>query len=420
MPVAAPRKGTLIVRLLGRTVGRLDYSSHHNEMRFSYDPEYLADSMSMPLSRSLPLRSEPFDTETTTVFFENLLPPDQVRRKLGPILHVSRHNIFGFLEALGGDCAGAISLWPEDTPQEEESAARLEMLDEDAAGMVLKSLRKRPLYVNGVAGYRISGSGAQNKLIARIADGRIALPLFGMPSTHIIKPPAEDYADSVFNEFFSMSLAARLGLKTAKCGLMRIKGDTYYWTERYDRESVGGEVRRLHQEDFCQLLGVDPSVKYESEGGPNLNQCFKLLRELELTAADIIQFLDKVIFNFIIGNGDAHAKNFSILYTNEGPRLAPSYDLLATVVYKQIKPRMAMKISNHKDFKFLTAKHFFDLAEEVQLSKRLVKAELTKVASKVLDKIDPLQAKLSEEYPSSIYQEISNGIKLRASRLTNL
>ena len=168
------------------------------------------------------------------------------------------------------------------------------------------------------------------------------------------------------------------------------------------------------------MLGVDPSVKYESEGGPNLNQCFKLLRELELTAADIIQFLDKVIFNFIIGNGDAHAKNFSILYTNEGPRLAPSYDLLATVVYKQIKPRMAMKISNHKDFKFLTAKHFFDLAEEVQLSKRLVKAELTKVASKVLDKIDPLQAKLSEEYPSSIYQEISNGIKLRASRLTNL
>ena len=102
MPVAAPRKGTLIVRLLGRTVGRLDYSSHHNEMRFSYEPEYLADSASMPLSRSLPLRSEPFDTETTTVFFENLLPPDQVRRKLGPILHISRHNIFGFLEALEG------------------------------------------------------------------------------------------------------------------------------------------------------------------------------------------------------------------------------------------------------------------------------------------------------------------------------
>ena len=71
MPVAAPRKGTLIVRLLERTVGRLDYSSHHNEMRFSYEPEYLADSASMPLSRSLPLGSEPFDTEVTTVFSMN-------------------------------------------------------------------------------------------------------------------------------------------------------------------------------------------------------------------------------------------------------------------------------------------------------------------------------------------------------------
>ena len=135
MSVSVPRKGVLIVRLLGQTVGRLDYSSHHNEMRFSYAPEYLANSNSMPLSRSLPLRSEPFDTETTTVFFENLLPPDQVRRKLGPILHISRHNIFGFLEALGGDCAGAISLCPENATQDEESVARLEMLDEDAAPM---------------------------------------------------------------------------------------------------------------------------------------------------------------------------------------------------------------------------------------------------------------------------------------------
>ena len=300
MSVSVPRKGVLIVRLLSQTVGRLDYSSHHNEMRFSYAPEYLANSNSMPLSRSLPLRSEPFDTETTTVFFENLLPPDQVRRKLGPILHISRHNIFGFLEALGGDCAGAISLCPENATQDEESVARLEMLDEDAAVMVLRSLRKRPLYVNGVAGYRISGSGAQNKLIARIVDGRIALPLFGMPSTHIIKPPAEDYVDSVFNEFFSMSLAARIGLKTAKCGLMRIKGDPYYWTERYDRESVGGEICRLHQEDFCQMLGVDPSRKYEALGGPGIVSSYRLLRELSVTASDSLEFIDRVIFNFLV------------------------------------------------------------------------------------------------------------------------
>ena len=112
MPPPVIRTGMLDVYLLGRKVGHIDYSSHRNEMRFSYDTEYLSCSEAVALSHSLPLSEEPFDSERTTIFFENLLPPDQVRRKLGPILHISRHNIFGFLEALGGDCAGAISLWP--------------------------------------------------------------------------------------------------------------------------------------------------------------------------------------------------------------------------------------------------------------------------------------------------------------------
>ena len=400
MPVAAPRKGTLIVRLLGRTVGRLDYSSHHNEMRFSYDPEYLADSMSMPLSRSLPLRSEPFDTETTTVFFENLLPPDQVRRKLGPILHVSRHNIFGFLEALGGDCAGAISLWPEDTPQEEESAARLEMLDEDAAGMVLKSLRKRPLYVNGVAGYRISGSGAQNKLIARIADGRIALPLFGMPSTHIIKPPAEDYADSVFNEFFSMSLAARLGLKTAKCGLMRIKGDTYYWTERYDRESVGGEVRRLHQEDFCQALGVSGEMKF--------------------SLANRLAFIDRMIFNFLIGNADAHGKNSSILYRQKGGRgLAPIYDVMSTLVYPSLSGDGAMSIGGAKRFADVRRENFALMAREAGMRPALALGRLDAIASRMLHHAESLAQELATEWPSDVYEKIISVISSQLKQIAD-
>ena len=107
------RTGRLDVYLLDRLAGSLDYVSKRNEMHFRYDPDYVADRDAVPLSHSLPLGSEPFDTDRTTVFFENLLPPDGVRRKLGPVLHLSRHNIFGFLQALGGDCAGAISLWPE-------------------------------------------------------------------------------------------------------------------------------------------------------------------------------------------------------------------------------------------------------------------------------------------------------------------
>ena len=85
--------------------------------------------------------------------------------------------------------------------------------------------------------------------------------------SHIIKPAIQDYEDSVYNEYFSMRLAERLGLATAKCGLMRVKGRICYWTERFDREIVDGQVCRLHQEDFCQALGRPPEQKYQSEGG---------------------------------------------------------------------------------------------------------------------------------------------------------
>ena len=179
------RRGELDVYLLDAFVGRLDYTSHHNEMHFTYDAEYLSLPDAVPLSFSLPLQKESFGSDLTTVFFENLLPPDQVRRKLGPILHLSRHNVFGFLEALGGDCAGAISLWLHGA-KPMDSVDQLQELTEDEADNILRSLRKRPLYVNGIDGYRISGAGAQSKLIARLDGARIYLPLFGTPSTHII------------------------------------------------------------------------------------------------------------------------------------------------------------------------------------------------------------------------------------------
>ena len=112
MPPPIVRTGILDVYLLGRKVGQIDYSSHRNEMHFSYDAAYLSDADATPLSHALPLQDGLFDSDRTTIFFENLLPPDQVRRRLGPILHISRHNIFGFLEALGGDCAECYRVRP--------------------------------------------------------------------------------------------------------------------------------------------------------------------------------------------------------------------------------------------------------------------------------------------------------------------
>ncbi len=137
MPPPAIRTGRLDVYLLGRLAGRLDYASRGNEMSFAYDPAYASDPSAPPLSFSLPVRAEPYGTERTTGFFANLLPPDVVRRKLGPILHLSRHNVFGFLEALGADCAGAVSLRRPDEPALGDPEERLLELDEAEAAAIL-------------------------------------------------------------------------------------------------------------------------------------------------------------------------------------------------------------------------------------------------------------------------------------------
>ena len=252
------------------------------------------------------------------------------------------------------------------------------------------------------------------------ADGRIALPLFGMPSTHIIKPPAEDYADSVFNEFFSMSLAARLGLKTAKCGLMRIKGDTYYWTERYDRESVGGEVRRLHQEDFCQALGVSGEMKYEREGGPSFASCMKAMQEMKFSLADRLAFIDRMIFNFLIGNADAHGKNSSILYRQKGGRgLAPIYDVMSTLVYPSLSGDGAMSIGGAKRFADVRRENFALMAREAGMRPALALGRLDAIASRMLHHAESLAQELATEWPSDVYEKIISVISSQLKQIAD-
>ena len=417
MPPPPVRKGALDVYLLDCKVGRIDYTSHRNEMIFAYDEAYAASPDAVPLSFSLPLSEKSFDSDRTTTFFENLLPPDSVRKRLGPVLHISHHNIFGFLEAIGGDCAGAISLWRSgESPH--KAKPRLLTLDEDRADEVLRSLRKRPLYVNGVDGYRISGAGAQSKLIARIEDGAIKLPLFGTPSTHIIKPSVADYPDSIYNELYSMRLAAAIGLPTADAGLLRVKGNEYYWTGRFDRERVDGEIRRLHQEDFCQILGVHGELKYESDGGPGFADCMSAMREMKLGLSHQLAFIDRMIFNFLIGNADAHAKNSSVLYRNGKAGLAPIYDVMSTVVYPHLSKVNAMSIGGAKEMREVSRGSFGNMADEVGMSAALVLGRLDALVKRILPAARALASSLSVDWPSEVYLKILSVVQEHARRLS--
>jgi len=410
------REGLLDVYLLDVRVGQLDYASHHNEMHFTYDAAYLASPNAAPLSFSLPLQGNPFDSDRTTVFFENLLPPDSVRRKLGPVLHLSRHNVFGFLEMLGGDCAGAISLWPHGS-KPAMAEERLRELAEDEADAVLASLKKRPLYVNGVDGYRISGAGAQSKLIARLEDGRLSLPLFGTPSTHILKPAVEDYPDSVYNEAYAMQLAGRIGLAVARSGLWTVRRRTYYWTERFDRERVEGRIRRLHQEDFCQITGTSGELKYESEGGPSFARCMASMGEMGLALSDKFAFIDRMIFNYLIGNADAHGKNSSVLYRGaRGRSLSPLYDVMCTMVYPNLSHALAMSIGGAKAFDGVTRQSFAAMAEEVGMRPQLVLGRLEDMVRKILPMARELASEMNVKWPSAVYGKIVAVIGKQAAK----
>ena len=293
---------SLKVYLNGVQVARL--TDDNGAMSLAYLPDYAANVRNEPLSHTLPLRAEPYAHPEVEPFLSGLLPDDIIRTRIGRILQIPRENTFGLLKAIGGECAGAIAFFAEgDEPVSSEGRFR-RLLDAEAGG-ILDSLEKKPLDV-GEDGFRISGAGAQDKLIACWKGGTVELPLGGTPSTHIIKTAIRDYPDSVENECFSMKLAEACGLNCAKCRIAVIGGKRRYVCERFDRTEVDGAIRRLHQEDFCQLLRVDPKRKYEVLGGPGIAESMGLMRELSLTAADTLEFLRRIIFTFLVGNGDAH------------------------------------------------------------------------------------------------------------------
>jgi serine/threonine-protein kinase HipA len=258
-------------------------------------------------------------------------------------------------------------------------------------------LPRRPLLA-GEDGIRLSLAGAQDKVAVRIEGNEISLPLGGAPSTHILKPAVERFEGVVFNEALCMKLAAAVGLPAAKVEIRNVDGIEYLLVERYDRRARGNpggppSLERLHQEDFCQAQGIVSEMKYQKEGGPSLQQCFALLREVSSAPViDLSRLLDMVIYNFLVGNNDAHGKNSSLLYRGGGAagqdvRLAPLYDVVSTSYYPELSKDMAMKIGGEYSSDKLARKNFEQLAEEAGLAKPIVRSRVPELAETVIAKL---------------------------------
>ena len=366
----------------GRIAGQLTQDPH-GALGFVYRPEWLRDADVPALSVSLPKREEPFSRRECRPFFGGLLPEESQRRAVARVLGVSPANDFALLDRLGGDVAGALQLLPPgEEPRVPAAGEQPVPLDEAGLVRVLDALPARPLLA-GDGGLRLSLAGAQSKVPVVLVDGAVALPVHGQPTTHILKPPIQRFAGTTENEAFVMRLAAAVGLDVASVEARVVRDRTFLLVERYDRsvDSEGG-VRRVHQEDFCQALAFAPERKYASEGGPTLKDCFALLRRIAMRpAVDVLKLLDAVIFNLIAGNADAHGKNFSILHDEPGPRLAPLYDLLATVAYPQLSPGLAMKIGKRSTLGTMNIRGWARFAADAGLGLPLVRRRVDEISA---------------------------------------
>ena len=321
-----------------------------------------------------------------------------MRQLIARQLHVSGKNEFALLDYLGGECAGAVTFWAQGTasppfPQKDD----VQWLTDVELVRILDELPDRPMLA-GKEGLRLSLAGAQDKLPVIFDGRRIGLPLNGTPSSHLLKPAIQEVEASVTNEGFCMALAEAMQLKSAKALIRKVGDREFLLIERYDRIlDSNGNRERLHQEDFCQALGIVSEMKYQNEGGPNLAQCFELVRRVTRPSAPhVLRLLDYVIFNALIGNHDAHGKNFSLLYSPKGPVLAPFYDTLSTAVYPKLAVKMAMKIGSKYKFTEVYLRHWEQFAQEAGLAKSQAKKRILDLAKSL-----PLTARQLQADPKN-------------------
>jgi serine/threonine-protein kinase HipA len=390
---------TLDVYLQSELVGHL-IQDNGGQMIFQYAENWLDRPGASPLSQSLPLRKERFSRNECRGYFGGILPEESKREIIARNLGISARNDYAMLEQIGGECAGAVTFVPTGEPLP-ESEYRYRTLSSEELAAVLRELPRRPLLA-GDEGIRLSLAGAQDKVAVRVDGDEISLPLGGAPSTHILKPGVERFEGVVANEALCMRLAAAIGIPTAKVETRSVEGMDYLLVERYDRiyhADPGQEpvLDRLHQEDFCQALGIVSEMKYQKEGGPSLKQSFALLREVSSTPViDLSRLLDAVIFNYLVGNNDAHGKNFSLLYkgiaTNDMQvSLSPLYDIVSTVYYPEISRTMAMKLGGEYSSEKVMPRNFEQFAEEAGLARPMVRRRVTEVVEEILSALPAME-----------------------------
>ena len=374
----------------GRRAGTLS-QDRNGRLRYVYDADYPAEAT--PLSPRLTVAGGEYTHAEVAPFIAGLLPDnDQVLDRWGRLFGVSPRNAFAILAHVGSDCAGAVQFVPADAVGELDTGA-LEPLTTDNIAQMLRDLRTDPYTWQQPAGARgghFSLAGAQTKFaLHRTTDGWVR-PSGRIPTTHIFKPAIPGIAHHDLNEHLCLQAAQRLGLLAASSELAWFEDERVFVVERYDRRPVNGELRRLHQVDMCQALGVMPDLKYQRDGGPGPGDIITTIRSVFAGEADVERFVQALVFNWLIAGSDAHAKNYGLLLSGTDARLAPLYDVASALVMPEWnwhKWELAMRINKKGKFKYLGIDDWKKFAASAYVEFGTIETTIASYASALVDAV---------------------------------
>lgn len=331
----------LDVLMEGRLAGGLDLRDASRPV-FAYHDSYLQRPDATPLSTRYPLDDRPCADISLRNWLTGVLPDDErVLRSLCEEHDVPATGRLALLGTpMGAECAGAVQFChPERTERLVAGEGGLEALTDEEVIDWLRRLRNDPAYrpdlARASAGFSLAGM--QPKIALRREDGRWHVPWGAEPSSHIIKVARHDaYPHEAIMEHLAMHTAARMGITAAPTTLLRSEDVEAVVITRYDRARVGeSSLRRVHQEDFCQALGVSPGGKYQYQGGPSPEDVAGLLRRVDrLETAMLEGFLDMLVFQWLIVGNDAHSKNYALLLSGGDCLPAPLYDACSWMPYR--------------------------------------------------------------------------------------
>lgn len=358
---------------------------------FEYTKEWSENGFS--ISPHLKLNEVP-KSAVIRRFLQNLIPEGKGLEDITQFTHISKNNTFAIIRAIGYETSGALMFGEDNNLKnrlfrsisDEEMANRISQIED--ISIVIWDKKER-----------LSLAGVQEKLPVVIIDGVIGLGEGSLSSTHIMKFQTKKHANIVVNELLCMKLAKKIGLNVAEVELRRFKNYPVLMVKRFDRVFKHDKVERLHVIDGCQMLDLPSAYKYERNfgssrdvkdirGGASFSKLFKSADICEVPAKAKLEMLNWAMFNLIIGNSDAHGKNFSFFVDEDGLRVTPFYDMLCILAHDNVEHELAMAFGDEFNPNEVMAYQFREFADDIGINFKLVAQILEKLSKLIIEALD--------------------------------